>query len=431
MLKYLWMVTQDLFLTVTLASLMHAMLTRLAGRKGTTIHGIACGAGALASAALAAVKYNTRLIISSHWNHYIYAVLLILTAAFLILTLIFGRKESGGHSAGRTALCAAGSLISATLIFYSLPGVLLYPFSFNTMGQGYLSSYYMTRMAGWLGALILLYVYSRLLSRSALYIRAYSPVAFSVNAGLLTFAAYCFGRYFVPWVNRAKWLKWPVKYNDAAHGWIGSWMLFTANHAMLFTWIAAAVALLLAALLFRQGLSIREPYDNPAQLRKLKARNRHWRRVACGVAACVILCVVIMTAVKGADTKQVELSAPEAYTVDEAAGVIRVPMENVSDGHLHRFEYQTERNVNIRWIVVKKPNSAAFGVGLDACEVCGNAGYFERGGQVICKRCDVVMNINTIGFKGGCNPIPLAYEVKDGNLVFRLDDLLAGEKEFK
>ena len=105
--------------------------------------------------------------------------------------------------------------------------------------------------------------------------------------------------------------------------------------------------------------------------------------------------------------------------------------ESASDGHLHRFEYKTEKNINVRWIVVKKPNSAVYGVGLDACEVCGNAGYFERSGQVICKRCDVVMNINTIGFKGGCNPIPLAYEVKDGNLVFRLSDILAGEKEFR
>ena len=50
---------------------------------------------------------------------------------------------------------------------------------------------------------------------------------------------------------------------------------------------------------------------------------------------------------------------------------------------------------------------------------------------MVCKRCDVVMNVNTIGFKGGCNPIPLAYEVSGGNLVFRLEELLAGEKEFR
>ena len=431
MFKYLWMVTQDLFLAVTLTTLMHVMLLRLLGQKGRMIHGIGLGAGVLASAALAAVKYNTRLIISSHWNHYLYAVIMTLTVLVLVFTLLFGRKENGAGKTGGLLLCAAGSLLSAVLIFYSLPGVLLYPFSFNTMGQGYLSSYYAVRMAGWLGALVLLFVYSRLLSRCALYIKPFGLVPFALNTGLLSFALYCFGRFFVPWVNRAKWLKWPVRYSEIAYGWIGSWMMFTANHSMLFIWIAAGIAVLLALLLFRQGLVIREPYDNPAQLRKLKARNRHWRRVAAGVLLCVVLCALILTAVKTSDTRQVELSAPEAYTVDEAEGVIRVPMENVNDGHLHRFEYRTDKNINVRWIVVKKPGSASFGVGLDACEVCGNAGYFERGGQVICKRCDVVMNINTIGFKGGCNPIPMPYEVKDGNLVFKLSDIIAGEKEFR
>ena len=431
MFKYLWMVTQDLFLCVTLTTLMHVLLSRLYGSKASRLHGIALCVGVLASVALAAVKYNTNLIISSHWNHYIYAVVLTLTVLFLVLTAIVGRKEEQKLNAGSALLCASGSLLSATFIFYALPGVLLYPFSFNTMGQGYLSSYYLVRMAGWLGALLLLFVYSRLLSRCALYIKPYGLVPAALNTGLLTFAVYCFGRFFVPWVNRAKWLGWPVKYDGAAYGWIGDWMMFTANHSMLFIWIVAGIAAVLAVILFRQGTIIKETYDNPAQLRKLKARNRHWRRVAVGVVICLALCVVIMTVVKTDDTKQVELSAPESYTVDEDAGVILVPMENVSDGHLHRFEYRTEKNIDVRWIVVKKPNSASFGVGLDACEVCGNAGYFERSGQVICKRCDVVMNINTIGFKGGCNPIPLAYEVKDGNLVFKLSDIIAGEKEFR
>ena len=195
--------------------------------------------------------------------------------------------------------------------------------------------------------------------------------------------------------------------------------------------LSSNINTLLAVFFFRQGTILREKYDNPAQLRKLKARNRRWRRTAVGTLVCILLFSLILTIVKTNDTRQVELSAPENYTVDQDAGVILVPSEAVNDGHLHRFEYRTEKNIDVRWIVVKKPNSASYGVGLDACEVCGNAGYFERNGQIVCKRCDVVMNINTIGFKGGCNPIPLAYEVKDGNLVFRLEDLIAGEKEFR
>jgi hypothetical protein len=215
------MVTQDLFLAVTLTTLMHVMLSRLLGKKGQMIHGSALGAGVLASIALAVVKFNTNLIISSHWNHYIYAVILTLTVLVLLFTLLFGRKENGRVKTGGILLCAAGSLLSAALIFYSLPGVLLYPFSFNTMGQGYLSSYYAVRMAGWLGALILLFIYSRLLSRCALYIKPFGLVPLMLNAGLLSFAVYCFGRFFVPWINRAKWLKWPIKYTDEAYGWIG------------------------------------------------------------------------------------------------------------------------------------------------------------------------------------------------------------------
>ena len=69
MFKYLWMVIQDLFVTVTYTTLMHAMLSRILGRRGRVIHSIALGTGVLASVALAIVKYNTKLIISSHWNH--------------------------------------------------------------------------------------------------------------------------------------------------------------------------------------------------------------------------------------------------------------------------------------------------------------------------------------------------------------------------
>ncbi len=429
MLKYLWMVTQDLFLTVTYVTWMHAMLSRLFDKKGRMIHGALIGLGVIASVAMAIVKNTTNLIISSRWNHYIYGVILTLTLVFLILTLIMGRKENASLHLGGKLLCAAGGLLSAAQIFYALPGVLLYPFSFNTMGNGFFSTYYMVRLAGWALALILLLVYSRVMYLCAVHIKPYGLVPGALSIGLVSFAVYCFGRFFVPWVNRAKWLSWPIKYSSAEYGWAGDLMMFTASYAMLFIWIGAGLAALIGILFFCQNLKVKEAYDNSAQLRKLRARNRRFRRLSAAVLCGVILSTVILTYVKAEDTRPVTLSAPETYTVEDDE--IRVPLETVNDGHLHRFEYRTEKNVDVRWIVVRKPNSASYGVGLDACDVCGNAGYFERNGQIICKRCDVVMNINTIGFKGGCNPIPLKYEVGDGCLVFKLDDILAGEKEFR
>ena len=262
-----------------------------------------------------------------------------------------------------------------------------------------------------------------------MHIKPLATVNGLLTAGTLVNAAYCFGRFFAPWVNRARWLKWPVKYTEEAYGWIGNWMMFTAYQSMLFIWLVAALSAACLVICFAQNVRVTEPWDNPAQRRKLRARNRHFRRTACGALAALLLFTGFLTIVKAYDTRVVELSAPETFTED--GDRILVPMEAVNDFHLHRFEWKTPNGIDVRWIVVRKPNSASYGVGLDACEVCGNAGYYERNGLVVCRRCDVVMNTNTIGFKGGCNPIPLAYQVEGGNLVFAMADLIAGEREFK
>ncbi|QTE70356.1 DUF2318 domain-containing protein [Clostridiales bacterium FE2011] len=429
MLYYLWSVIQDLFYTVTITTLMHAFLGRLYGRTGRRGHAIGLIAGVAAGTALAVVKQTTNKIISSHWNHWTYAYLMAFIVAFFMLSLFLGRKEGKKPAAGGICLILCGAAASAGMIFFRLPTVLLYPFSFNTMGNGFFSAYYMERLGGWALALLLLFVYSRLLYGCAVHIRKGAVPRRVLRAGVLIYAVYCLGRFFVPWISRAKWLGWSVKYTEAQYGWIGSFTMWTATNAMIFIWIIAALAALTALLFLLENTRVTEPYEHAAQLRKLRAGNRKRRRLAIATLVMILLFVLTLTVVKAYDTREVVLSAPETYTVD--GDRILVSAESVNDGHLHRFEYTTERNVTIRWIVVKKPNSATYGVGFDACEVCGSAGYYERGSQVVCKRCDVVMNINTIGFKGGCNPIPLAYEVSGGNLVFRLEDLLSGEKEFR
>jgi len=429
LLYYLWSVIQDLFYTVTITTLMHAFLGRLYGRTGRRGHAIGLIAGVAAGTALAVVKQTTNKIISSHWNHWTYAYLMAFIVAFFMLSLFLGRKEGKKPAAGGICMILCGAAVSAGMIFFRLPTVLLYPFSFNTMGNGFFSAYYMERLGGWALALLLLFVYSRLLYGCAVHIRKGAVPRRVLRAGVLIYAVYCLGRFFVPWISRAKWLGWSVKYTEAQYGWIGSFTMWTATNAMIFIWIIAALAALTALLFLLENTRVTEPYEHAAQLRKLRAGNRKRRRLAIATLVMILLFVLTLTVVKAYDTREVVLSAPETYTVD--GDRILVSAESVNDGHLHRFEYTTERNVTIRWIVVKKPNSATYGVGFDACEVCGSAGYYERGSQVVCKRCDVVMNINTIGFKGGCNPIPLAYEMSGGNLVFKLEDLLAGEKEFR
>ena len=106
-------------------------------------------------------------------------------------------------------------------------------------------------------------------------------------------------------------------------------------------------------------------------------------------------------------------------------------MDQVDDGHLHRFAYYSDEGTEIRFIVIKKPDSSAYGIGLDACDICGETGYYEKDGMVVCKLCDVVMNINTIGFKGGCNPIIIDYSIENGNIVIPGEGLVQYESTFK
>ena len=85
--------------------------------------------------------------------------------------------------------------------------------------------------------------------------------------------------------------------------------------------------------------------------------------------------------------------------------------------------------MKVRFIVIQKSGSS-FGVGLDACEICGPSGYYEKDGKVICKLCEVAMNIATIGFKGGCNPIPIDYKVSNGTLTVPISALEASASIF-
>ena len=173
----------------------------------------------------------------------------------------------------------------------------------------------------------------------------------------------------------------------------------------------AIVACIFSFLLFKDSRKVVGTFKNNALLRLEKARlknNKHW---LSSLAFFSILSVFAITVVHSHITKPVALTPPQPY--QEEGNMIVIPLTDVDDGHLHRFSYTATGGNNVRFIVVKKPKGGSYGIGLDACDICGLAGYYERNDEVVCKRCDVVMNKSTIGFKGGCNPVPFEYEIKD------------------
>jgi uncharacterized membrane protein len=69
----------------------------------------------------------------------------------------------------------------------------------------------------------------------------------------------------------------------------------------------------------------------------------------------------------------------------------------------------------------------------DACDVCWPAGkgYYQDGDDMVCRNCgrrfaSVLLN----EVQGGCNPAPLTRHVDNGQVVIRIEDILAGKRYF-
>ena len=199
-------------------------------------------------------------------------------------------------------------------------------------------------------------------------------------------------------------------------------------NAFLFAQLGLAVVMLAFVILTHRQPS--GTFPNKATLRKEKARLRDCRRWSWSLAVFGALAVFIVIVLHYYDTKPPAEIQPEPYDMQD--GIISIALDKVSDGHLHKFSYVTPNKYDVRFLVVKKPAGTAYGVGLDACDICGIAGYYERGDdEVVCRRCDVVMNKNTIGFKGGCNPVPFEYEIRGGKIYIDVKELEKHETRFK
>ena len=143
----------------------------------------------------------------------------------------------------------------------------------------------------------------------------------------------------------------------------------------------------------------------------------------------MLVLTILISSVGGWYANKKEQLVP-AVAVKAEDGLVQIPLEEVSDGHLHRYAFRASDGTEVRVIIVQKGGSA-FGVGLDACEICGPTGYLERDGQIVCRLCDVVMNKATIGLPGGCNPIPVEYRVANGAVQIAGDTLEAARIHFR
>jgi len=434
-------VVEDLIVTALLIGVVFAYARDSQGRFGMRV--VTCGIvlGLIASVAMAVAKQNTALIATGSWNMGIFIASLVMAVVALVCAIaaaIAGRGKDESRGAVKVlklVVLFSFALFMALRIFYMVPDVINYPANFGISTDNLVSTEFAFRIVGWLAGIVFVIVAGVAVAKA---FKALDHRMMGVATGVVI-GIIC----LVQTVSLCQILiaRRIIKAGTDLYKTMFAVTTWTSNNTLIFTLIILGVFAALAVYVIVLSLRDKEPYANPAEHRKNRAKWRNRRRWAICVLVCIALSTATITIVKDYANRGPELSPSEECEVHD--GNVYVSLEQVEDGHLHRFTYvteagvalengkQTDGGVGVRFIIIKKPGSNAYGVGLDACEICGQTGYYERDGQVVCKLCDVVMNINTIGFKGGCNPIPVDYSVADGYIVLPRDGLAKYEKTFK
>ena len=418
MLSYLILTTRALIMAAAVSGSIVGF-TKLKGEKSQRfIVWISVLMGALMSLTVAVLRNTTSLVDSAILNGWIYAFSLTSLLIYLIF-LIKPLKDSKNRVLSKIPFVLLGILIF-TVIAYALPEVWAYPYQVLQSEKTVISTDFLMAMIGLIIGVILVMVTFLSVEKSVKKLDSSWAHLILVTELVLNAALRLSGLISVFFQKKV------IKSNHL----LFTYTVFVKNHADWIIFISLLAAVAAAIVLWIKSFKQKEPYKNPAEHRRIRAKWRNIRRWASTVIVVAVLGVLTLTLLEKINSSDVTLSPIEdASSMDDEN--IYVSFDLVSDGHLHRFAYETERGTQIRFIVIKKPNSSSYGIGLDACDVCGETGYYERDGKVVCNLCDVVMNISTIGFKGGCNPIVIPYEIDNGQIVVPISGLLEYESEFK
>jgi high-affinity iron transporter len=186
----------------------------------------------------------------------------------------------------------------------------------------------------------------------------------------------------------------------------------------------------LAALMVLFEMKRREPLpvaDSPAARRKAKWSARRERLWMVSVYASSFVFIMLVTA-EFIYAKSVSALSP-ATEVTFVNGQVAIPLQQLYDGDLHRFE-ANENGTEIRFWLYQKPDGKIATV-LDACEICGAMGFYKRQNGVVCKNCASPVNPQSIGMPGGCNPIPLQAQITADSVIIREADIAAHSRMFQ
>ena len=97
-----------------------------------------------------------------------------------------------------------------------------------------------------------------------------------------------------------------------------------------------------------------------------------------------------------------------------SGGEAQLDVAALADGHLHFYEVPVEEAA-VRFFALRVGDDIK--TCFDACEICGDKGYYERGSSLICRNCAAPIVRGSVGRTGGCNPIPLPHRPVGGTAI--------------
>ena len=309
-------------------------------------------------------------------------------------------------------------LYTAATIFYYLPVIITLSTTLVNYGESAVSTLVLYRLIGYLLGIVFIILASLSIYKTLIKLS-------DIELNITVIASLCIlGITQVVVIIQRLYSLRIIPRNDFIFLFIAT----VVNNGNFFIFAVIVFIMFAPILLWKKNIKITEAYNNNAELRKIKAKKRNAKRWARFSLSLLLISVFSLSFLRFYVDREVPLSPPEDYTIEEGMAVIS--LEQLEDDKLHRYEYITEQGISMRFIAIKKSENS-YGVGLDACDICGPSGYFERNNEVICKLCDVVMNKATIGFPGGCNPVPIPYIVHDGNIKIKISDLESEAHRFK
>jgi high-affinity iron transporter len=165
---------------------------------------------------------------------------------------------------------------------------------------------------------------------------------------------------------------------------------------------------------------------SPAERRKAAWTARRERLWMASVYTFSFVFIAMVTA-EFVYTKNVSALSP-ATEVSFTSGAVKIPLSQVSDGDLHRFQAK-ENGTEIRFWLYQKPDGKIATV-FDACDICGSVGFYKTANGVVCKNCAAPINPQSVGTAGGCNPVPLKATQTADAVIIEEADIAAGSRMF-